>query len=126
MEIPPGFGQWGLDLRLGRGSEPTPSAHGCHKGQQGRDEQEHRHRAAPELAFHLLGPQLRGGGLGEGDVRRIDAECAGGRMRAAGQNPLLAAQRAGTRSGSRDRWNARRMFAIKRAIRTQQAIDPEP
>jgi cytochrome c oxidase assembly factor CtaG len=50
----------------------------------------------------------------------------GGLVLTAAGLALVAAQRAGTRSGSRDRWNARRMFAIKRAIRTQQAIDPEP
>ena len=36
---------------------------------------------------------------------------------------LIAAQDAGTRAGSRDRWNARRMFAMSKAMRTQQAID---
>jgi hypothetical protein len=38
---------------------------------------------------------------------------------------LLAAQRAGRRAGSREPLSQRRMLAIKRAMRTQQAIDPE-
>jgi hypothetical protein len=35
---------------------------------------------------------------------------------------LLAAQRTGARAGSRERWNARRMFAISSAMATQQAM----
>jgi hypothetical protein len=40
---------------------------------------------------------------------------------------LLASQRAGTRAGaSREPWSQRRMLAMRRAIKTQQAMDPEP
>jgi hypothetical protein len=40
---------------------------------------------------------------------------------------LVAAQRAGTRSGLRESpLNSRRMFAMSSAIKTQQAIDPKP
>ena len=38
---------------------------------------------------------------------------------------LVAAQRTATRSGPRDRWNARRMFATSRAMATQQAMHRE-
>ncbi|MEA2312027.1 MAG: putative rane protein [Solirubrobacteraceae bacterium] len=40
---------------------------------------------------------------------------------------LLVSQRAGRRAGaSREPWSHRRMLAMRRAIKTQQAIDPEP
>ena len=40
---------------------------------------------------------------------------------------LLLAQRAGRRAGSsREPWSQRRMLAISRAMKTQQAMDPEP
>lgn len=38
---------------------------------------------------------------------------------------LLVAQRAGRRAGSREPWSQRRTLAMNRAMRTQQAIDPE-
>jgi len=39
---------------------------------------------------------------------------------------LLAAQGVGRRAGSREPWSQRRTLAMSRAMRTQQAIDPEP
>jgi cytochrome c oxidase assembly factor CtaG len=38
---------------------------------------------------------------------------------------LVVAQGAGRRAGSREPWSQRRRLAMKRAMRTQQAIDPE-
>jgi cytochrome c oxidase assembly factor CtaG len=51
---------------------------------------------------------------------------AGGVALTLGGLALVAAQGTDWRAGSRAPWSQRRMFAISRAMRTQQAIDPEP